>query len=56
MLSQINEKADSNCFLILSGIRDNERDDLIKVYERIQFKKFWTGNELGWSGVVLRRI
>jgi len=52
--NQINEKADSNCFLILSGIRDNELDDLIKVYERIRFKKIWKGNELGWSGVVLK--
>ena len=56
MLSQINEKANTNCFLILSGIRDYEMDDLIKVYEQIQFEKIWTGNELGWSGVVLRRV
>jgi len=55
MLSQINEKANTNCFLILSGIRDSELDGLLKVYEQIQFEKIWTGNELGWSGVVLRR-
>jgi hypothetical protein len=30
-------------------------DDLLKVYRQIQFEKIWTGNELGWSGVVLRR-
>ena len=56
MLIQINMRADKNCFLILSGIRDYELDDLIKVYEQIQFEKIWAGNELGWSGVVLRRI
>jgi len=55
MLSQINEKANTNCFLILSGIRNYELDDLLKVYEQIQFEKIWTGNELGWSGAVLRR-
>ena len=56
MLFQINERADKNCFLILSGIRDRELDDLMKAYEKIQFEKIWTGNELGWSGVVLRRL
>jgi ribosomal protein L11 methyltransferase len=55
MLSQIKERADTNCFLIFSGIRDHELDDLLKVYQQIQFEKIWTGNELGWSGVVLRR-
>jgi ribosomal protein L11 methyltransferase len=56
MRTQINERADTNCHLILSGIRDYELDDLIKVYEQIQFEKIWAINELGWSGVVLRRI
>ena len=55
MRSQINEIAATNCFLILSGMRDDELDDLLKVYQQIQFEKIWTGNELGWSGVVLRR-
>lgn len=55
MLSQINEKANTNCFLILSGIRECELDGLLKFYEQIQFEKMWTGKELGWSGVVLRR-
>jgi ribosomal protein L11 methyltransferase len=55
MLSQINERADTNCFLIFSGIRDHELDDLLKVYQHIQFEMVWTDNELGWSGVVMRR-
>ena len=55
MLVQINERADTNCFLILSGIRDYELDDLLKAYEKIQFEKIWTENEMGWSGIVLRR-
>lgn len=53
MLFQINEKAGTNSFLILSGIRDYELDELLKVYEKIQFKRIWSENELGWSGVVL---
>ena len=56
MLFQINENADKNCFLILSGIRDHELDDLLKAYEKIQFEKIWAGNELGWSGVALRKV
>jgi ribosomal protein L11 methyltransferase len=56
MLGQINESADTNGFLILSGVRDYELDDLLKVYKKIQFEKVWTDNELGWSGVVLRRV
>lgn len=55
MRSQINARADTDCFLILSGMRDHELDDLLKVYRQIQFEKVWTGNELGWSGAVLRR-
>jgi ribosomal protein L11 methyltransferase len=55
MRSRINEKADPNCLLIFSGIRDDELDDLIQVYRHIQFERLWADNELGWSGVVLRR-
>ena len=55
MHSQINERADTNSFLILSGIREYELDDLLKVYEKMQFKKIWAEGELGWSGVVLQR-
>ena len=56
MLIQINKRADKNCFLIFSGIRDDELDDLQKVYRQIRFEKIWSGTELGWSGVVLRRF
>jgi ribosomal protein L11 methyltransferase len=55
MRSQINEKADPNCYLILSGMRNDELNDLIQVYRQIQFEGIWADNELGWSGVVLRR-
>jgi ribosomal protein L11 methyltransferase len=52
---QIKERTEPNCFLVLSGIRDHERDDLINCYQEIQFRKLWVANELGWSGVVLRK-
>ena len=55
MVWQVNEIADPDGFLIFSGIKDNELDDLLKVYEKMRFKSVWTDNELGWTGVVLRR-
>ena len=55
MVWQVNEIADPDGFLIFSGIKDNELDDLLKVYEKMRFKSVWTDNELGWAGVILRR-
>lgn len=55
MRRQINKRAAANCFLIFSGMRDYELDDLLKVYRQIRFERIWADNELGWSGVVLRR-
>jgi ribosomal protein L11 methyltransferase len=55
MLFLLNKIAETNSYLILSGIRDDELDDLVNAYKEIQFKKIWSENELGWAGVVLRR-
>ncbi len=55
MVRRVNEIAGPDGFLIFSGIKDNELDDLLEVYEKIRFKSVWTDNELGWAGVVLRR-
>ncbi len=55
MVRRVNEIAGPDGFLIFSGIKDNELDDLLKVYEKMRFKRVWTDNELGWVGVVLRR-
>ncbi len=52
---QIKEKTAPNCFLVLSGIRDHEREDLIHSYQDIQFQKRWVASELGWSGLVLQK-
>jgi len=56
MLVQIDERASANGFLILSGIRDSEVDELLKVYQKIRFEEIWSETELGWSGLVLRRV
>jgi ribosomal protein L11 methyltransferase len=52
---QIKEKTEAGCFLVVSGIRDHERVDLMGCYREIQFQKLWSANELGWSGMVLRK-
>ena len=52
---QINEKTQATSYLVFSGIRDYELDGLLQVYEKIQFKKIWSRDELGWSAVVLQR-
>ena len=53
---QISARADPNAFLILSGIKDNELDDVLKVYKKEGFKKIWEEDESGWTGIVLRRF
>ena len=56
MLFEINERAAAACVLVLSGIRKHELDELVNAYKKINFEKLWAENELGWTGVVLRRI
>jgi len=55
MMAQLNEKLLANGFMILSGIRDSEVEDLLKAYQQIRFEEIWTDTELGWSGAVLRK-
>ena len=52
---QIDQRAAAGCYLVLSGLRDEELDDLLATYANLHFEKVWTGGELGWSGVVLRK-
>ena len=51
----IDDRTPTTGYLVLSGIRDHELSDLLKVYEKIKFKKIWSYEELGWSAAVLRR-
>ena len=56
ILFEIDELAAATCFLVLSGIRDYELDDLVNTYKKIKFEKMWAENELDWYGAVLRRV
>ena len=42
--------------LILSGIKNDEVDDLLGVYAKSRFKCLWSDHELGWAGVVLQKM
>jgi hypothetical protein len=53
---RINDTAVSNGYLVLSGIRDFELDDLLCIYGKMHYKRMWTDCELGWAAVVLRRF
>ncbi len=55
MRYKIREITEAGGFLVLSGIRDHEREDLINCYREAQFQKRWAADELGWSGVVLQK-
>jgi ribosomal protein L11 methyltransferase len=42
--------------LILSGIKNDEEDDLLGAYAKSRFKYLWSADELGWTGVVLEKM
>jgi ribosomal protein L11 methyltransferase len=42
--------------LILSGIKNDEVEDLSGVFTKSRFKYLWSDHELGWAGVVLQKI
>jgi ribosomal protein L11 methyltransferase len=42
--------------LILSGIKNDEVDDLLEVYTKCRYKYLWSADELGWTGVVLEKM
>jgi len=42
--------------LILSGIKNDEVDDLLGVYAKSGFKYLWSNHELGWAGIVLQKM
>ena len=56
LVSRLTELTDNRGILILSGIKNSEVDDLLQVYTKTYFKCLWTGNELGWAGVVLQKM
>ena len=46
----------SSGFLVFSGVRCHESDDLIDKYSQKGFEKLWVENEHDWAGVVLRHV
>jgi ribosomal protein L11 methyltransferase len=42
--------------LILSGIKNDEVDDLLGVYAKSRFKYLRSDHDLGWAGVVLQKM
>ncbi len=41
--------------LVLSGIKNDEMDELLMVYTKSCFEHLWSAHELGWSCVVLQK-
>ena len=43
-----------NGFIVFSGVRSHESNDLIDKYATKGFEKLWLQNENDWAGIVLR--
>jgi ribosomal protein L11 methyltransferase len=53
---QITRLTDSGGWVVLSGFRPHEQDDLMRLYMAPSFEVLWTADELGWSACVLKRV
>ena len=56
LFARLHTVSNKNGTLILSGIKNDEVDDLLEVYTQSCFECLWTVNELDWAGVVLRKL
>jgi ribosomal protein L11 methyltransferase len=56
LYSRLTEVTSRGGTLILSGIKNDEVDDLLGVYTKPCFKYLWSDHELGWAGVVLQKM
>jgi ribosomal protein L11 methyltransferase len=52
---QISKLTDPNGWVVLSGFRPHERDDLMDLYTAEYFKCIWTADEIGWAAAALKR-
>jgi ribosomal protein L11 methyltransferase len=52
---QISKLTDSGGWLVLSGLRLHERDDLMALYAAKYFKGFWTADENDWAVIALQK-
>jgi len=53
---QILKLTDTNGWVVLSGFRPHERDDLMDLYTAEYFKCIWTADEIDWAAAVLKKI
>ena len=53
---QISKLTDPNGWVVLSGFRPHERDDLMDLYTSEYFKYIWTADEIDWAAAVLKKI
>ena len=52
---QIVKLTDTNGWVVLSGFRPSEHDDLMDLYTAEYFECIWTADELDWSAIALKR-
>jgi ribosomal protein L11 methyltransferase len=52
---QISKLTDSGGWLVMSGFRLHERDDLMELYTAKYFKRFWTADENDWAVIALQK-
>ncbi|MCK4985693.1 MAG: 50S ribosomal protein L11 methyltransferase [Desulfobacterales bacterium] len=53
---QISKLTDTGGWVVLSGFRPHERDDLMDLYTAKYFKCIWTADEIDWAVTVLKKI
>lgn len=53
---QITEQTDTNGWVVLSGFRLHERDDLMDLYTAKHFECIWTADELDWAATLLKKV
>jgi ribosomal protein L11 methyltransferase len=56
MVEQIDKISEPGGLIVVSGIKDDELDDLLNVYQKRGFGLMCTHHQLGWAGVVLQRV
>ena len=54
--ARLAEITDSRGTLVLSGIKEDEVDDLLKVYTKASFECLWTAKELDWAGKKKKKL
>ncbi len=53
---QITKRTDTSGWVVLSGFRLRERDDLMGLYTAKHFECIWTADELDWAATLLKKV